>query len=192
MRSTSLTMFERGVRLALYYGVADKLPYSPTPIFGAFSRALRRRLTSRLFDAAGTDINVERGAWFGSGKGLRIGEGSGVGLDCVIMGPVSLGENVMMGPRCLLVSWGHRTKDLATPMSKQGMTPAAPITVEDDVWLGGHVVILPGVTVGTGSVVAAGSVLTKDVPPYAVVGGNPARVLRHRAGAPSQKQESRR
>ncbi|WP_454085475.1 acyltransferase [Georgenia sp. Marseille-Q6866] len=168
------------MRLALYYGFADKLPYSPTPIFGSLSRVVRRHLTSRLFDFAGAGVNVERGVWFGSGQGLSIGTGSGLGLDSVVMGPVSLGANVMMGPRCLLVSWGHNTADLTKPMSEQGMTPAQPITVEDDVWLGGHVVILPGVTVGTGAVVAAGSVVTKDVPQYAVVGGNPARVLRYR------------
>lgn len=181
---------ERGLRLVLYYGIADKLPYSPTPILGSLSRGIRRRVTARLFDSASPDVNIERGAWFGSGKGLRIGAGSGLGLDCIIMGPVSLGENVMMGPRCLLVAWGHNTEDLTTPMSRQGMTPADPITVEDDVWLGAHVVLLPGVTVGTGAVVAAGSIVNKDVPPFAVVGGNPARVLRYRQRADTQKDEA--
>lgn len=181
--------FERGLRLALYYGLADKLPYSPTPLLGAFSRTIRRHVTSRLFESHGDEINIERGAWFGSGKGVRIGARSGIGLDCVIMGPATLGENVMMGPRCLLVSWSHVTEDLDSPMSQQGMTPADPINVEDDVWIGGHVVVLPGVTVGTGAIVAAGSVVTKDVPPYAVVGGNPARVLGFRGGTNETKEE---
>lgn len=180
---TAMAALDRGARLAIYYGGADKLPYSPSPIFGGISRRLRRRLTARLFDQASTDINIEKGAWFGSGKGLRIGARSGVGLDCIIMGPVSLGADVMMGPRCMLVSWGHNTDDLEVPMSRQGMGKAAAITVQDDVWLGAHVIILPGVTVGTGAIVAAGSVVTKDVPPYAVVGGNPAAVVRYRGSA---------
>lgn len=173
-------MVGRGLRLALYYGLADKLPYSLTPIFGTVSRKLRSRLVSGVLESAGDGVNIERGAWFGSGKGIVIGSGSGIGLDCVLMGPVTLGSNVMMGPRCLLVSSAHRMDDLTVPMAKQGMTPPDPIHVEDDVWIGGHVVILPGVTVGRGAVVAAGSVVTKDVPAYAIVAGNPARVIRYR------------
>lgn len=178
----------RALRLVAYYGLADKLPYSPTPVLGGVGRVLRRRVSRGLFDSAGRGINVEHGAWFGSGRGVRIGAGSGIGLDCVIMGPVTLGENVMMGPRCLLVSWGHVTEDLDVPMSQQGMTEPRPIVIDDDVWIGGHVVVLPGVRIGTGAIIAAGSVVTSDVPPFAVVGGNPARILRHRSPHPTMKE----
>ena len=66
------------------------------------------------------------------------------------------------------------------PMNQQGFTPEKPIVIEDDVWIGARVIILPGVHIGTGAVVGAGAVVTKDVPDYAVVGGNPARILKMR------------
>ena len=65
-------------------------------------------------------------------------------------------------------------------MWKQGFTPPRAVIIEDDVWIGARVTILPGVHIGKGSVLGAGSVITSDVPPYAVVGGNPARVLKYR------------
>ena len=69
---------------------------------------------------------------------------------------------------------------LEQPMWKQGFTPPRAVIIEDDVWIGARVTILPGVHIGKGSVLGAGSVITADVPPYAVVGGNPARVLKYR------------
>lgn len=180
----------RGVRLAVYYGLVDRLPYSLTPIFGGVSRTIRSRLAAGVFDDAGANVNIERGAWFGSGKGIAIGAGSGIGLDCIVMGPATLGNNVMMGPRCLLVSSSHRIDDLIVPMNRQGMTPPDPIQIEDDVWLGGHCIILPGVTIGRGAVVAAGSVVTKDIPALAIVGGNPARIIRFRESPDQGERDS--
>lgn len=65
-------------------------------------------------------------------------------------------------------------------MCQQGLSEPRPVLIEDDVWIGARVIILPGVKVGKGSVIGAGSVVTKDVMPYTVVGGNPARVLKGR------------
>lgn len=168
------------IRMLAYYGFADKLPYGPTAGLGRPARWVRRMITTAMFDDAGTEINVERGAWFGSGKGIRIGDRSGIGLDCLVMGTVTIGSDVMMGPRCLLVSETHRTTDVDRPMSTQGMGADVPIVIEDDVWLSGHVVVLPGVRIGRGSIVAAGAVVTEDVPPYSVVAGVPGKVVRSR------------
>jgi maltose O-acetyltransferase len=65
-------------------------------------------------------------------------------------------------------------------MNKQGIDVERPIVIDDDVWIGARVIILPGVHIGTGAVIGAGAVVTKDVPAYAVVGGNPARVIKMR------------
>lgn len=89
-------------------------------------------------------------------------------------GGLSFGSRIMVGPRASFITAGH---DLATrePTS-------APISIEDGVWVGANATILPGVTVGQGSVVAAGAVVTRDVPPNVVVGGVPARVLSGTSG----------
>ena len=68
------------------------------------------------------------------------------------------------------------------PMCEQGYQDEKPIIIGDDVWIGGHVIVLPGVHVGNGAILAAGAVVTKDVPEYAIVGGNPARVIKYRNG----------
>jgi acetyltransferase-like isoleucine patch superfamily enzyme len=71
----------------------------------------------------------------------------------------------------------HNYEDIALPISDQGVT-TSPITIEDETWLGANCVVLPGVTIGKHCVIAAGSIVTKDIPPYSVAAGNPARVLK--------------
>jgi acetyltransferase-like isoleucine patch superfamily enzyme len=92
-----------------------------------------------------------------------------------------MGDNVMVGPNVVMDTSRHNTNRLDIPMKQQGLSYAS-IMVEDDVWIGANVVITCGVTVGRGSIVGAGAVVTKDVPPYAIVGGVPARVIGHRDG----------
>ncbi|MEU7580906.1 sugar O-acetyltransferase [Streptomyces sp. NPDC041068] len=93
-------------------------------------------------------------------------------LDCA---PITLGADVFVAPRCQLFTANHPfDPDLRTSMWEY----AKPITLEDRVWLGGGVTVLPGVTIGTETVVGAGSVVTKDLPPKVLAAGNPARVIR--------------
>ena len=87
---------------------------------------------------------------------------------------VHIGNHVMIGPNTLITTVGH---PLDYRKRREYMAIAKPVTIEDDVWLGGNVTVLPGVTIGQGAVVAAGAVVTKDVPPHAIVGGVPAKVL---------------
>jgi len=96
------------------------------------------------------------------------------------MGPLRVGADVMMGPRCVLISDNHAMDDTSRPMNTQGFVASSPIVIEDDVWIGAGVTVLPGVRIGRGSVIGAASVVTKDVPPWTVAAGNPARVVRQR------------
>jgi maltose O-acetyltransferase len=86
----------------------------------------------------------------------------------------------MMGPQCWVYTQNHEFNTLDKPMALQGPKAEEPVIICDDVWIGGRVTILPGVTVGRGSIIGAGAVVTKDVPPYSIVGGNPANVIRMR------------
>lgn len=175
-----LTRAARGAAYIAYYTIGTHLPRSYAPGGGLGAR-MRAGAAHRLLDYAGADINIEHGATFGSGKGIRVGARSGLGVDAEILGPVVIGDDVMMGPRCTIISTNHVFYDVTVPMNRQGLGDlTAPVIIEDDVWIGANVTITAGVTIGHGSILAAGSVVTRDVPAYSIVGGVPARVLRSR------------
>ena len=113
----------------------------------------------------------------GDTASITIGEGSFLNRGCYLMdcAPIALGKHVFMGPDCGVYTAVHPF-DAAS--RNTGLEKALPVTIEDEVWLGGHVTILPGVTIGRGSIIGAGSVVTKDVPAGVVAAGNPCRVLR--------------
>ncbi|PRZ08205.1 transferase family hexapeptide repeat protein [Isoptericola sp. CG 20/1183] len=116
---------------------------------------------------------------------LRAGRDCSVNAYTVVRGDVVLGDAVRIGAHTSILGFNH-TFDAGTEVHQQPLTSRG-ISVGDDVWIGSHVVLLDGVTVGDAAVLAAGAVVTKDVPPGAVVGGNPARVLKWRvppSGAP--------
>ncbi|MFV0634445.1 sugar O-acetyltransferase [Demequina sp.] len=100
-----------------------------------------------------------------------------INADLMILGSgrVHIGDHALIGPQARFYTVNHAF-DIET--RREGWERAFPITLENDVWLGGSVVVCPGVTIGAGSVVAAGSVVTRDVPPGVLVAGNPAKVIR--------------
>lgn len=95
-------------------------------------------------------------------------------------GGVSLGDGVRMAAYVCINSTDHDFSNPEKPIGEQGMV-TAPVVIEDDVWIGNHVVINRGVRIGKGSVIGSSSVVTKDIPPYSVAVGNPAKVIRSRA-----------
>jgi acetyltransferase-like isoleucine patch superfamily enzyme len=114
-----------------------------------------------------------------------IGHDTRIGLHNTVIGPVRVGDHVNLAQGVLLSGLNHTFSNPDELISRQRVS-TAPIVIDDDVWIGGNAVILPGVHIGRHSVVGAGSVVTKDVPPYTVVAGNPARVLRQIARAGQQ------
>ena len=116
------------------------------------------------------------------GEGLKVGNNSNIGPYCYIgcSGYIEIGNNVMMGPRVSIYAENHIFNRTDIPMKEQGVALEF-VRIEDDCWIASHSVILPGVTVGRGSIVSAGSVVTKDVPPFSIVGGSPAKVIRTRS-----------
>ncbi|WP_186757022.1 acyltransferase [Echinicola salinicaeni] len=125
-----------------------------------------------------------------AGIGLKVGNNSSIGPYAYIgcSGYIEIGNNVMMSPRVSIYSENHNFGDTGQPMIEQGVTRSYAI-IEDDCWIASNSIILAGVTVGKGSIVAAGSVVTKDVPPYSVVGGNPAKVIKSRKKALYKKED---
>ncbi len=165
--------------LGLYYSIARNMPRSERPFsFGA--KKLRGFLASKLFLKTGKRINIEKGAYFGSGKGISIGDYSGIGVDAKLSGEITIGNNVMMGPEVMVYTSNHNYGRRDIPMIEQGNSEMKPVAIGDDVWIGARAIILPGVKIGSGTIIAAGSVVTKDVPEYSIVGGNPAKLLKKR------------
>ena len=109
-----------------------------------------------------------------------IADNSGVRVDCELRGAVTIGKNVMMGPECVFFSRNHAFDRVDIPMCQQGFQEEKCIVVGDDVWIGRRAMIMPGIHIGTGAIVAAGAVVSKDVPDYAVVAGNPAVIKKYR------------
>lgn len=109
--------------------------------------------------------------------GNRVAINTGTYIDG--RGEISIMDNVMIGNNCTIVSFDHGSYELDTPMSQQKLIMAK-ITIENDVWIGANCVITKGVTIRQGSVIAAGSVVTKDVEGYSVYGGIPAKFIKKR------------
>jgi acetyltransferase-like isoleucine patch superfamily enzyme len=115
------------------------------------------------------------------GVGLKVGNNSSIGPYSYIgcSGYIEIGNNVMISPRVSIYAENHVYDDPTVPMIEQGVNRSV-VIIEDDCWIASHSVILAGVKIGRGSVVGAGSIVTKDVPPFSVVAGNPARVIKSR------------
>ena len=115
------------------------------------------------------------------GNSIKIGNNVGINHYCYIgvRGDVRIGDNVIFGPRVNLFSENHNFDDPDVPIKHQGVTKAATI-IGNDVWVGANASIMSGVRIGDGSVIAAGAVVTKDVEPFSVVGGVPAKFIRSR------------
>jgi len=111
-----------------------------------------------------------------SGKSIRVGRNVFINQNCTMydLGGIDIADDVMIGPNVSIITSGHPIE----PLQRRAGVTAAPIVIERNVWIAAGVTIIGGVTVGENSVVAAGSVVTQDVPPNTLVGGNPARVIR--------------
>ena len=145
---------------------------------GKYYKKFRADLARVYIAHCGSNVNIEPHVIFN--HALSIGDNSGIGEFSEIYGDVRIGNDVMMGTNCIIYSRNHDFSRTDIPMWKQGFSAVKPVIIGDDVWIGGRVTILPGVHVGNGAVIGAVAVVTKDVPDYAVVGGNPAKVLKSR------------
>ena len=106
-----------------------------------------------------------------------IGDHTRVGLHNTIIGPVTIGNHVNLAQGITVTALNHNFTDPNKRIDEQGIS-TTPVMIEDDIWIGANAVILPGVTIGHHSVVAAGAIVTKDVPPHSLVAGVPAKIIK--------------
>lgn len=137
----------------------------------------RREKLKRILGRTGENFLIEPGFRCDYGFNIEIGENffANYGLVILDCAPVRFGRNCFIGPQCGIYTAVH---PLDAGERACGVEWAKPVTVGDDVWFGGHVTVLPGVTIGDRSVIGAGSVVTHDVPSGVVAAGNPCRVIR--------------
>lgn len=160
----------------LYKYFAVHLPVS-YEFGGKIAKKIRGALIRLMLSECGKNINIERGAVFSSK--CTIGDNSGIGVRARL-GVVYIGNNVLMGEDCVIVTRNHNYINRNELVLNQGYENDRPVQIGDDVWIGHRVIICPGVKIATGTVVGAGSVVTKDTEPYSVVAGNPARIIKYR------------
>jgi maltose O-acetyltransferase len=138
---------------------------------------LRRQLLEALLGSVGEDTEIRPPLYVDYGTHVTIGARcfANFGLVALDVASISIGDDVQIGPDVQLLTPTHPLKP---EPRRQKWEAAQPIAIGDNVWLGGGVVVLPGVTIGENTVVGAGSVVTRDLPPNVVAVGNPARVVR--------------
>lgn len=138
---------------------------------------IRRKLVESFLLECGSNARVKHNCDIS--PFIKIGDNSEFGQRCLIHSDVSIGSHVIMGPDVKIYSRNHIFESIDVPIATQGKE-GSPTSIGDDVWLGANAVILPGVRVGSHSIIAAGAIVSKDIPEYAVVGGNPAEIIRFR------------
>lgn len=165
------------IGLLFYNLIAKHLPIS-YDFGGRAAKKIRSICAYMILEKCGINVNVERGALFSSR--VELGNNSGIGINASIGGKTIIGNDVMMGPDCIIYTRNHNFNRVDTTMRGQGFQEEKPVYIGNDVWIGGRVLILPGVHIGNGCIIGAGSVVTKNVYDWAIVAGNPARVIRYR------------
>ena len=137
----------------------------------------QREALDHLLGSHGEGLSMQQGFHCDNGKNIHVGDDFLTNYNVTILdiAPVSIGNSCMIGPNTLITTVGH-------PLNKQGRRErigiCKPVTIGDDVWIGGNVSIMPGVTIGSNVVIAAGAVVTKDIPDNCVAGGIPARKIK--------------
>ena len=165
--------------LGIYYIIAKRLPGYPFPGAWIFQE-FRRLLATQLFESCGRHVRIGYGVRFGTGYKVKMGENSSLGINCWIANDTEIGENVMIAPEVIILSNSHNFQRTDISMREQGAPPPQKIVIGNDVWIGTRSILLPGVSIGDHSIIGAGAIVTKDVPEWAIVGGNPAKIIRFR------------
>ena len=137
-------------------------------------QAQKQEIMRELFGSVGANPFVGDNFHCDFGKNIFMGDNFHADYNCTMLdlAEIRIGNNCLIGPDVGIYTAGHRLE----PEGRTADVYGLPVTIGNDVWIGGHSTILPGVTIGDGAVVAAGSIVTKDVPSHSLVAGNPAKV----------------
>jgi maltose O-acetyltransferase len=166
------------VFLAIYYLLISKMPNSR---YLRFFNTIRVLYIARILKLLPWDKTsyVEDDVYFGNGKNVKIGCHCEINEHVFIQG-AEIGDYVMMAPYVSILNSTHNYSRTDIPMCFQGSQKNINPKIDNDVWIGKSAIIMPGIKIGNGSIIAAGAVVTKDVEPYSIVGGVPAKLIKKR------------
>jgi acetyltransferase-like isoleucine patch superfamily enzyme len=167
----------RNFFLIIYYLIAKHLPSNYFPM-GAFFNSLRIFILKNII-SIGNKTVIQSGFRFGLKETLIIGSNCEINENVYIQSAV-IGNFVLIAQNVSLLATTHNFRKKDVPIIQQGFTKNNPVIVEDDVWIGRNVIVLPGIRLGKGAIVGAGAVVTKDVSSYSIVGGIPAKIIGER------------
>lgn len=164
--------------LAFYYAIFYNLPHSRLLFFTSTWRVwyVAKVLNLMPYDKRS---KIEYSVYLSNAKGISFGTNCRINENVFIQQAV-IGNNVLIAPNVAILSVSHNHENIDIPIVDQGDTEPNPPIIEDGVWLGRNVVVMPGIRIGAGAIVGAGAVVTKDIPPYVIAGGVPARIIKSR------------
>lgn len=167
------------IKILFYYLILSKLPSARfTSIFSNWRVWYFQRIL-KIMDKGGNPSMIGPNLYIARGNKLHLGSGCRINEN-VHLEKVTLGNDVLIAPNVSILSRMHEFSRTDLPMSMQGYKEEEQVTIHDDVWLGRNVVVLPGVTIGKGAIVAAGAVVTESVAEYTIVAGVPAKIIKYR------------
>ena len=164
----TMRLFLGGIIACLYNSFVGHLP----------SRTLRKLYLKSWLGTLGSETGVQMGCRFLNGRKVYLGERNVINFGCLLDGrkyKIQTGSDVSIGPEASILTLGH------DPQSAEFADRGGNVLIGNRVWIGYRAMILPGVTIGEGAVVGAGAVVTKDVEPFSIVAGNPARRIGERS-----------
>jgi maltose O-acetyltransferase len=168
---------KRKILLIIYYFFVKNLPSSYFPMGKLFNK-IRVNVLKGIIDL-GDNNKIQTGFRFGLRDLVKLGNNCQINENVYIQSAI-IGNHVLIAQNVAMLAVTHNFDSLEIPIIMQGSTAPDPVIIGDDVWIGRNVVIMPGVKIAQGAIVGAGAVVTKDVPPYAIVGGVPAKLIRYR------------
>lgn len=150
--------------------------------FTAMIAVARSNFWRLFFGSMGEHVSISKGCTFANPKYIHMGHYIFINFGTKILNTttVKIGNFVAIGPQCMFITSNNDYSDWSKPMMYQRVKKDIQIEIEDDVWIGANATILSGVKIGRGAIVAAGAVVSKSVPPYAIAGGVPAKVIKYR------------
>jgi maltose O-acetyltransferase len=166
------------LKLIFYYIFIRNLPHSR---FGKTFNLIRVFYMSRVLGIMQWDRRsfFENGIYIGNTTNLSIGKCCEINENTFIQGAY-IGDHVMIAPGVCLLANMHKHENIEVPMILQGKDKGMAVRLENDVWLGRNVIVMPGITINQGAIVAAGAVVTRDIPAYCIYGGVPAKLIKKR------------
>ena len=169
----------KNIWILFYYLIGYNLPSRYFPLGAKCSRFRAFLVKQILKNNCGSNLEIEAGVLAGKFDDVTIGNNVQIN-ERTRLRNVKIGNDVMIAPEVYILHSGHVFDDKEITMRFQGEKFYPVTIIEDDVWIGARAIINAGKKIGKGSIVAAGSVVTKDVEPYTIVGGNPAKIIKNR------------